>query len=566
MSDLRVNPRYHLMHAVGFHNADVSWLWILFSVVGFVGSRLSAKPWKILTTKLCPSSLDELVWDCMLIYAFRNVERKFGSKKYANFLLIVVIISGCLELTVIRIWKSFQHLPFNEVVSGLYSPLCSCFVAYMATSPAAVNGNEVFQRCAFACYAFLVLLRTSYHAAMFSTLCGATAGLLYISDVLKIQRWTLLPGWLVQIASKLKIPNLVSNEVAPDLMVPMGATESAQTEQLYEWWESFRFSRDVMAQQSQDGENYVQPPVASGSLFRRIFWPGRRTEAYFSEADEARITEERVQALMSMGFSDRQQIVDVLRSVNNDQRLNYYSTWPYVCASSKFCCPQMPASSVTQCSKDGQNLTSTEDFDLRKVCKLFRDCYEQDDRIHLPAYILAFQELNKFFLLLGRIFSFVSTEIMDKTRILSEHLTSELGHHYANVQSMLHYEVDAGVVHSWICSRPSGSMTLLRLHRALQFVASFIDSIRLSKSDQIAPIARKAYDETLARYHGWIVRKAVHLAVYTLPTRKQLMSHLSERLSEAETEQIMREVVVECTAVFERVDQLYVAKQLHNIP
>ncbi|KFD61323.1 hypothetical protein M514_26516 [Trichuris suis] len=33
------------------------------------------------------------------------------------------------------------------------------------------------------------------------------------------------------------------------------------------------------------------------------------------------------------------------------------------------------------------------------------------------------------------------------------------------------------------------------------------------------------------------------------------MSHLSERLSEAETEQIMREVVVECTAVFERVDQ-----------
>uniref|UniRef100_A0A5S6QXP8 GLTP domain-containing protein n=1 Tax=Trichuris muris TaxID=70415 RepID=A0A5S6QXP8_TRIMR len=222
----------------------------------------------------------------------------------------------------------------------------------------------------------------------------------------------------------------------------------------------------------------------------------------------------------------------------------------------------MPPSGAEQCPNDGQALAAKEGFDLREVSRLFRLCREQDGGIQLASYILAFQELNKFFLLLGRIFYFVSKEIMDKTRTLSEHLSSEVGCHYVSVQSMLQYEVGAGLVRTYY----SGCTTLLRLHRALQFVASFIEAIRMSDSDQIAPLARKAYDDTLGRYHGWLIRKAVHLAVYTLPTRKQLMSHLSDRMAETETEQIMREVVVECTAVFERVDQLYLEKQLLDIP
>jgi hypothetical protein len=54
---------------------------------------------------------------------------------------------------------------------------------------------------------------------------------------------------------------------------------------------------------------------------------------------------------------------------------------------------------------------------------------------------------------------------------------------------------------------PNGSRTLLRLHRALAFIAAFLSKMRTAPDDaSSAKIAWNAYLATLARFHSWPVR------------------------------------------------------------
>lgn len=69
-----------------------------------------------------------------------------------------------------------------------------------------------------------------------------------------------------------------------------------------------------------------------------------------------------------------------------------------------------------------------------------------------------------------------------------------------------------------------GARTLLRLHRAFEFLAFFIHDLnKLQNHDGTASIARKNYIKTLAKYHPWYVRSAASFAMYSLPTREQLI-------------------------------------------
>lgn len=139
---------------------------------------------------------------------------------------------------------------------------------------------------------------------------------------------------------------------------------------------------------------------------------------------------------------------------------------------------------------------------------------------------------------LGRLFSFIASDVGDKTRILSEHRSSSVGEKYVLVGGMLDYEKNEAKLlepghetkHHHHDELPNGSRTLLRLHRALLFVVEFIDCIRRANDhDKMAHLARKAYDDTLAQHHPWLVRKGVHLAVHTLPNRHQV-SELSSNM------------------------------------
>lgn len=128
---------------------------------------------------------------------------------------------------------------------------------------------------------------------------------------------------------------------------------------------------------------------------------------------------------------------------------------------------------------------------------------------------------------LGRLFSFIASDVGDKTNILSEHLQSpDKGEKYEMIGKMLDYEKnEVGILpkNGHHPDYSNGSRNLLRLHRALLFVVHFIEGIRhATDQEKMSQLARKAYDDTLAKHHPWLVRQGVHLAVHTLPNRHQV--------------------------------------------
>lgn len=68
-----------------------------------------------------------------------------------------------------------------------------------------------------------------------------------------------------------------------------------------------------------------------------------------------------------------------------------------------------------------------------------------------------------------------------------------------------------------------GARTLLRLHRALEFISLFTNEIaKLSTQEACGPAARRSYHKTLAKYHPWIVKQAANVALYALPAKHDL--------------------------------------------
>lgn len=71
---------------------------------------------------------------------------------------------------------------------------------------------------------------------------------------------------------------------------------------------------------------------------------------------------------------------------------------------------------------------------------------------------------------------------------------------------MVSYEINSGAIkHS---NPPSGSRTLLRLHRALEFVSMFFHRLAVVDfKEKMTSLAQDCYEQTLSKHHGFLVRK-----------------------------------------------------------
>ena len=58
---------------------------------------------------------------------------------------------------------------------------------------------------------------------------------------------------------------------------------------------------------------------------------------------------------------------------------------------------------------------------------------------------------------------------------------------------------------------PSGSRTLLRLHRALEYITEFLGKLEdLEDETFLSQVSKDAYETTLMKYHPWIVQVKKH--------------------------------------------------------
>ncbi|CAG0898058.1 unnamed protein product [Darwinula stevensoni] len=173
----------------------------------------------------------------------------------------------------------------------------------------------------------------------------------------------------------------------------------------------------------------------------------------------------------------------------------------------------------------------------------------------------------RLFPLMGTVFGFVHSDVATKIEQTRDLVESKEGQHYLTFKTMMEFETSNDLVHRK--DPRSGSVLLLRLHRALEFIVEFLKEANEASDDaSMSSMGRGSYEKTLSKHHGWIVRNTVKLAMLTLPQKKDLFRRIT--YEDDETMATLRakgtEIIVSIHSIYERCQALYVKFDLHGIP
>ncbi|KAF7495251.1 Ceramide-1-phosphate transfer protein [Sarcoptes scabiei] len=214
-----------------------------------------------------------------------------------------------------------------------------------------------------------------------------------------------------------------------------------------------------------------------------------------------------------------------------------------------------------------------KDFDLSSVCNYFLSSIENQNQIKLLDYLEGYRELIKFFDVFGTLFGFVTQDVYSKIEILKNYTLDEtVRSNYESVRLMMDFERNENLLTDR--ERPSGSRTLLRLHRALEFISKFLhEIIEISDEQSTATITRNAYRITLARYHPWYIRNMVQLAIFALPCRRTIIERIfgqakleSLRNDSIKINENLKELADITDQVFHYTQRLYEEYNLLDLP
>jgi len=221
---------------------------------------------------------------------------------------------------------------------------------------------------------------------------------------------------------------------------------------------------------------------------------------------------------------------------------------------------------ITEAMEDLQVET---DFSIVNLDKCFTACMSDPNLKH-ESYVQGYRELYKFLTMLGSVFTWVASDVKAKIDLLNKYLSSEEKDKYVTIQMMLTYEEEKGMVKRKKNDDPSGSRTLLRLHRALEYIIAFLDACQgLADDDRCSIVSRTAYENTLMKYHPWVVQKAAKLAMGLLPTKKGLIDKLVPSGDPAEIKKASEDLpkaVEAMKKVYNATQLFYKEKNLLDIP
>ncbi|KAJ8369792.1 hypothetical protein SKAU_G00098200 [Synaphobranchus kaupii] len=167
-------------------------------------------------------------------------------------------------------------------------------------------------------------------------------------------------------------------------------------------------------------------------------------------------------------------------------------------------------------------VSENQKFSIKEVFDTFQLCVTENKEVKIDQYVAGWRGLVRFLNSLGTVFYFIAKDAASKIQIMVNYRNGENGAQYATIQSMVKYELENDLVDlTEKASFPeSGCRTLLRLHRALHWLELFLERLRTStEDDKTSVMCSESYNESLALFHPYMIRKASGLAFCTLPRR-----------------------------------------------
>ncbi|XP_062372758.1 ceramide-1-phosphate transfer protein [Sardina pilchardus] len=235
-----------------------------------------------------------------------------------------------------------------------------------------------------------------------------------------------------------------------------------------------------------------------------------------------------------------------------------------------------------------------QDFQVSRLYSHLTHALGPASDVILDEYLSSWEELIKFMNSLGALVSFFSPKVQEKITLLRD-LSSPTSHTarsalwqqhrnsgaagdapcpldadtYHSVRSLLDGELAAGVV-DFERQTPSGSRTLLRLHRSLLWLRLLLDKLRQGPDAEgrlRAPgeLCREAYREALAPHHPWLLRQAAEVAFGAMPARRVFLELVCVTLQE-EAEPVMRTLVTAIKRVHRRTQRMLEERGMMELP
>ena len=211
--------------------------------------------------------------------------------------------------------------------------------------------------------------------------------------------------------------------------------------------------------------------------------------------------------------------------------------------------------------KMGEKVT----FCPRELLDAFQSA-NQDGQIVMDEYVRGYNELTHFFETLGSVFGFINSDVVEKVTILKYYRNGETKEKYCTVKDMMEYEIEQGFPVS-ADGHPSASRTLLRLHRALAFASLFMKQLgEAEREDKCSTIAYDSYNETLAKFHPWLIQKGVGVATYTLGSCGSLIDKCRGEVESSQAQELLGEISKAMDAGYNETEALYTKNHLHELP
>jgi len=226
------------------------------------------------------------------------------------------------------------------------------------------------------------------------------------------------------------------------------------------------------------------------------------------------------------------------------------------------------ACEIEAVTKGVEELEVSTDFSLVTLEEHFAKSLAMAGIGH-DSYLQGYRELYKFLTMLGTVFGWVAVDVQNKIVVLQRYLDSAEKEKYQNVKEMIEYETEKDFIKLKKKDDPSGSRTLLRLHRALEYIIAFLHTVQgLSDEDKCSGVSRDAYEKTLMKYHPWVVQKGAKLAMGLLPTKRGLIDKIVPNASEEDIKKAhldLKKAIDTMQKVYDICQEFYSEKELLNL-
>nr|XP_057915134.1 ubiquitin-associated domain-containing protein 2 [Doryrhamphus excisus] len=288
--------------------------------------------WRLLCGRLVCLDVKDSFCSGLLIYNFRIFERRFGSRKFASFMLGTWCLSALLDLLLAQAVYFLFDYEVEELPAGLLAPVFSLFVPFYWSIPK-VPVTQVLGHISITnktlVYIVGLQLLTSSPFMWLLALSGLISGGLYHGNILWVRKILFVPAWFCFVARYILEPIFSSSQPTGEAPLGMGATLDIQRQQRMDQLDQ----QLLLAQFNEAHLNARQTPQAGLLQWTRLFptlrqraqnrapaQPGPQAQTHPSAQApplDNSVAEEQVARLVEMGFS-RMDALEALRASNND--------------------------------------------------------------------------------------------------------------------------------------------------------------------------------------------------------------------------------------------------------